>query len=78
MEISELRRYLPGPLLRRRVRKLAVDRVHKDMVLHGKKEEDYSDADLEFLLAEAEREVWSSLKGDSLKVALVLLGLSWL
>jgi hypothetical protein len=78
MDTKRLSRYLPKPLLERKVRGLAVDRVHRDMVLHQKTEADYSDQDLEFLLADAEREIWSSIKGNSLKLALVLLGVSWL
>lgn len=65
-------------MLDRKIRNLAVDRVHRDMVLHGKTEVDFSDEDLEFLLTDAEREIWSKIKGNSLKVALVLLGFSWL
>ena len=78
MNKSTFWEYLPGPMLDRKIRKLAVDRVHRDMVLHGKTEADFSDEDLEFLLSDAEREIWSTIKGNSLKVALVLLGVSWI
>ncbi len=78
MELKQLHQYLPGPALERRVRRVAVDRVHRDMILHGKTEADFSDEDLEYLLDDAEREVWSTIKGNSLKVVLILLGLSWI
>lgn len=78
MELKQLNKYMPGPLVEKRVRQAAVDRVHRDMILHGKTETDFSDEDLEYLLADAERELWSSIKGNSLKVVLVLLGISWL
>ena len=78
MDVKQLKKYLPGQMPEQRVRQSAVDRVHRDMILHGKTEADFSDEDLEYLLADAERELWSSIKGNSLKVALVLLGISWL
>ncbi|MBT3832128.1 MAG: hypothetical protein HOB98_17855 [Gammaproteobacteria bacterium] len=51
-------------------------RVRKDLILNGKSEEDISEADLEYLLADAEESVWSDIKQTSLMGVLAMLGLS--
>ena len=52
-------------------------RVRKDLILHGKSEEDISESDLEYLLADAEESVWSDVKQTSLIGALAMLGLNF-
>ena len=76
MEIEKLARYLPQRVIRRRIRSAAVRRVRKDLILNGKQESDFSEQDLEYLLADAEKDVIAELKQTSLLGALALLGLS--
>lgn len=76
MQLSALRNYLPDRVLRRRIRKAAVRRVRKDLILHGKSEEQMSAQDLEYLLADAEKEVIADIKQTGLLGALALLGIN--
>lgn len=76
MEIEQLGRYLPNRVIKRRIRRLAVRRVRKDLILHGKQESDFSEQDLEYLLADAEKDVIADLKQTGLLGALALLGLN--
>ena len=48
----------------------------KDLILHSKSEDDLSEEDLEYLLADAEQSVWSDIKQTSLIGVLAMLGLS--
>ena len=76
MEIEKLARYLPQRVIRRRIRSAAGRRVRKDLILNGKQESEFSEQDLEYLLADAEKDVIAELKQTSLLGALALLGLS--
>lgn len=76
MDLRALEAYLPHRVLKRRIRKLAVRRVRKDLILHGKREEDVSAQDLEYLLADAEKDVVADLKQAGLLGALALLGIN--
>lgn len=76
MDLTALNRFLPHRLLQQRIRKLAVRRVRKDLILHGKREEELSAEDLEYLLADAEKDVRAELKQASLLGALALLGIN--
>ena len=76
MEMETLSRYLPQRVIKRRIRKAAVRRVRKDLILHGKREEDLSEQDLEYLLADAEKDVIADIKQTSLLGALALLGIN--
>ena len=69
MDLNALNRFLPNRLLQQRVRKLAVRRVRK-------REEELSAEDLEYLLADAEKDVRAELKQASLLGALALLGIN--
>ena len=51
-------------------------RVRKDLILHGKTEEQMSAQDLEYLLADAEKEVIADIKQTGLLGALALLGIN--
>ena len=42
MELEDLKKYLPSPFIKQKVREQAVKRVRKDMILDGKTEEDIS------------------------------------
>ena len=63
--------------VRERVREMAIKNVKKDLVLHGRDVESLSLDDKEFMVAEAEKEIWSGFKGKSLLAVLGLLGLSF-
>jgi hypothetical protein len=76
MEMEELKEYFPHRVIKRKVREVAVKRVRKDLILSGKSEQDISEADLEYLLADAEESVWSDIKQTSLMGVLAMLGLS--
>jgi hypothetical protein len=76
METEELKEYFPHRVIKRKVREVAVKRVRKELILNGKSEEDISEADLEYLLADAEESVWSDIKQTSLMGVLAMLGLS--
>lgn len=77
MEIEKLKKYFPHSFLKKKVRAVAVKRVRKDLILHGKSEEDISESDLEYLLADAEQSVWSEIKQTSLLGVLAVLGLNF-
>ena len=74
--MSELKDYLPQHMIKKRIRKTAIRRVRKDLILHGKKETDMSAEDLEYLLADAEKDVINDLKQTGLIGALALLGIN--
>ena len=76
MELEELKQYFPNRVIQRKVRSVAVNRVRKDLILHGKSEEELSEEELEYLLADAEQSVWSDIKQTSLIGVLAMLGLS--
>lgn len=76
MNLDQLQSYLPQRVIRRRIRERAIENVRKDLILHGKREQDVSQEDLEYLLADAEKEVVSRLKQSSLVAALALLGIN--
>ncbi|EGG28593.1 hypothetical protein IMCC3088_2785 [Aequoribacter fuscus] len=63
-------------VFRQKLRDRAVDKVRQDMIHAGRTEADYSDADLEFLIAEKEREIWSSIGWRGFGVVALLLGIN--
>jgi hypothetical protein len=77
MNIDALKKYFPHSFIKKKVRGVAVKRVRKDLILHGKSEEDISESDLEYLLADAEESVWSEIKQTSLLGVLAMLGLNF-
>lgn len=76
MDLETLGHYLPNRVIKRRIRALAVRRVRKDLILNGKQEADFSEQDLEYLLADAEKDVVAEIKQTGLLGALALLGLN--
>jgi len=77
MEIKKLKEYFPHSFIKKRVRRVAVKRVRKDLILHGKSEDDLPESDLEYLLADAEDSVWSEIRQTSLLGVLAMLGLNF-
>ncbi len=76
INMSELKNYLPQHVIKKRIRKTAIRRVRKDLILNGKKETDMSAEDLEYLVADAEKDVISDIKQTGLIGALALLGIN--
>ena len=77
MEIEKLKKYFPHSFIKKKVREVAVKRVRKDLILHSKSEDDLSESDLEYLLADAEESVWSNIRQTSLLGVLAMLGLNF-
>ena len=69
-------RIRPPKVVRQKLRSLAVDRVRKDIIHAGRKEEDYSAEDLEYLVADKEKEIWSGIGWKSFGVVALLLGIN--
>jgi hypothetical protein len=69
-------RIRPPKAVRQKLRSLAVDRVRKDIIHAGRKEEDYSAEDLEYLVADKEKEIWSGIGWKSFGVVALLLGIN--
>jgi hypothetical protein len=63
-------------IFRQKLRDRAVDKVRQDMIHAGRTEADYSDEDLEFLIAEKEREIWSSIGWRGFGIVALLLGIN--
>lgn len=76
MDPERLKRYLPNHVIKQRVRKTAIKRVKKDLILHGKQESDLTEEELEYLVADAEQSVWGDIRQTSVIGVLALLGLS--
>ena len=76
MDIEKIKAVMPNRVFNRRVRKAAIRRVRKDLILHGKSEADLSQEELEYLVADAETDVKSDLQKAGLLGALALLGLN--
>jgi hypothetical protein len=62
--------------VRQKLRKMAVAHVRKDMIHAGRREEDYSDDDLEYLVAEKEKEIWSGIGWKGFGIVALLLGIN--
>jgi hypothetical protein len=69
-------RIRPPKAVRQKLRSLAIDRVRKDIIHAGRKEEDYSAEDLEYLVADKEKEIWSGIGWKGFGVVALLLGIN--
>jgi hypothetical protein len=78
MDLDRLKAMMPHRVFNRRIRKAAIRRVRKDLILHGKSEQDLSQDELEYLVADAETDVKSDLQKAGLLGALALLGIGGL
>ena len=78
MDLDRLKAIMPHRVYNRRIRKAAIRRVRKDLILHGKSEQDLSQDELEYLVADAETDVKSDLQKAGLLGALALLGIGGL
>lgn len=62
--------------LRQTLRDRAIDKVKQDMIHAGRSESEYSDDDLEFLIAEKEKEIWSGIGWKGFGFVALLLGIN--
>ena len=63
-------------VVRKKLRSTAVARVRQDIIHAGRQEADYSTEDLEYLVAEKEKEIWSGLGWKGFGIAALLLGIN--
>ena len=62
--------------VRQKLRKAAVAKVRQDIIHAGRQETDYSEEDLEYLIAEKEKEIWSGIGWKGFGVVALLLGIN--
>jgi hypothetical protein len=62
--------------VRSKLRAMAVAKVRQDIIHAGRNEADYSDDDLEYLVAEKEKEIWSGIGWKGFGIAALLLGIN--
>ncbi|GEM_PF-852215 len=62
--------------VRKRLRAAAVAKVRQDIIHAGRQESDYAQEDLEYLVAEKEKEIWSGLGWKGFGVVALLLGIN--
>ena len=77
MVTEKLKEYFPHKVIKRKIRHEAVKQVRKDLILNIKCEEDISEADLEYLLTDAESSAWSDIRQTSQVGVLAMLGMSF-
>ena len=63
-------------VVRKRLREMAVAKVRQDMIHAGRSEADYSEEDLEYLVAEKEKEIWSGIGWRGFAIVALLLGIN--
>lgn len=63
-------------VVRKRLREAAVAKVRQDIIHAGRDEKDYAQEDLEYLVAEKEKEIWSGLGWKGFGVVALLLGIN--
>ena len=51
-------------------------RVRKDIIHAGRREQDYSEQDLEYLVAEKEKEIWGGIGWKGFGIVALLLGIN--
>ena len=62
--------------VRQKLRNMAVAGVRKDIIHAGRQEEEYSREELEYLVAEKEKEIWSGIGWKGFGIAALLLGIN--
>ena len=63
-------------IVRQKLRSAAVASVRKDIIHAGRNEQDYSPEDLEYLVAEKEKEIWSGVGWKGFGIVALLLGIN--
>jgi len=62
--------------LRKRLRAAAVAKVRQDIIHAGRSESEYAQEDLEYLVAEKEKEIWSGIGWKGFGIVALLLGIN--
>jgi uncharacterized protein involved in copper resistance len=62
--------------VRQKLRTAAIASVRKDIIHAGRNEQDYSAENLEYLVAEKEKEIWAGLGWKGFGIAALLLGIN--
>jgi uncharacterized protein involved in copper resistance len=62
--------------VRRKLREAAVAKVRQDIIHAGRREGDYKAEDLEYLVAEKEKEIWSGIGWKGFGIVALLLGIN--
>ena len=62
--------------VRKRLREAAVAKVRQDIIHAGRTEAEYAQEDLEYLVAEKEKEIWSGLGWKGFGIVALLLGIN--
>ena len=62
--------------VRQKLRDVAINKVRQDIIHAGRKEADYSAEELEYLVAEKEKEIWSGIGWKGFGIASLLLGIN--
>ncbi|MCH1492696.1 MAG: hypothetical protein L7T24_09070 [Luminiphilus sp.] len=74
---SEVKAKVRAPrLVRQRLRNRAIAKVRQDMIHAGREESSYSEQELEYLVAEKEKEIWSGIGWKGFGIAALLLGIN--
>lgn len=62
--------------VRKRLRTAAIAKVRQDIIHAGRVESEYAQEDLEYLVAEKEKEIWSGLGWKGFGIVALLLGIN--
>lgn len=62
--------------VRQRLRERAIAKVRQDIIHAGRVEADYGEEELEYLVAEKEKEIWSGIGWKGFGIAALLLGIN--
>jgi hypothetical protein len=62
--------------VKRKLREAAVNKVRQDIIHAGRQESEYSTEELEFLVAEKEKEIWSGIGWKGFGIVALLLGIN--
>ena len=63
-------------VVRQKLRSAAIARVRQDIIHAGRTEEDYDPEDLEYLVAEKEKEIWAGVGWKGFGIVALLLGIN--
>lgn len=63
-------------IVRQRLRDRAIAKVRQDMIHAGREEASYTEDELEYLVSEKEKEIWSSIGWKGFGIAALLLGIN--
>ena len=75
--VSEGKTKVRAPrVVRQRLRNRAIAKVRQDMIHAGREESSYSEQELEYLVAEKEKEIWSGIGWKGFGIAALLLGIN--